>query len=116
MIKKLFLISIVVIIPLFLISASGGKNVQEYLNDFEEILPDGMGGLTGNGIIAEKFDIEGVLHEILSSFYNERGECLKFLLLLIGGVAIFAIASGCSENFVKHTEAGVGLIVSLSVF
>ena len=116
MIKKIIFISIVVIMPLFLISASAGKSVQDYLIDFEEILPNGMSGLTGNGIIAEKFDIEGVLHEILSSFYNERGECLKFLLLLIGGVAIFAIASGCSENFVKHTEAGVGLIVSLSVF
>ena len=116
MIVKFILITVAAIIPLFLISASAGKSAEDYLRDFEQILPDSMGGLSEDGAIVERFGIEGVLSEILSSLNGEKGECLTFLLLLIGGVAVFSLASGCSQNFARHTETGVGLVVSLSVF
>ena len=115
--KIVFLLSIVVIIGFFPIYSSAEESADEYLSDFESILPEDMSGIgEGGEALIERFSIKGVLSEIFASITGESSEVLKFLLLLIGGVGVFSLASGCHADFVKQTEAGVGFVISLSIF
>lgn len=115
--KYILLLSIVVIFVLFTLPTSAEESAEDYISEFENILPEDMSGITRDeGLIIEKFSLKGILTEILSSITGEGGQVIPFFLTLIGSLAIFSLASNCHESFVKQTEAAVGVILSLSIF
>lgn len=115
--KYIFLLSIVVIFTMFVLPASAEDRVDGYLSEFESILPENMSGITeDSGIIIEKFSLKGLLSEIFASISGEGGGVLAFFLVLIGSLALTALASNCHEDFAKQTQAAVGVILSLAIF
>ena len=115
--KVIFLISIVVILVIFPLSASAEASAEGYLSEFESILPKEMSGITEDGeMLIEKFSIKGILLEFVASLKGESGDFIKFFLVLVGGVSVFSLATECHESFVRQIEAAVGLVISMSIF
>ena len=115
--KIVFLLIIVVIIAVSPLSVSANERVEEYISEFESIIPEEMSCITDGGeILIERFSIKGILSEAFASIKGESGDLVKFFLVLVGGISIFSLAAECHESFSRQTEAAVGLVISLSVF
>lgn len=115
--KYIFLLSIVVILLIFPTFASAEGEAEEYIKDFEEILPEEVKGLTESPeLMIDSFSLKGVLSEIVSAFSGEGGAAIGFFLTLLGSVVLIALASICHQRFASQAQAAVGVICSLLIF
>ena len=109
--KILKLLIIVCIFGLFSINAFA-VSPEEYINDFENILPDGI--FDGKDIedAGSVVGFDALLSEIYSIFTERGSEIISFLLLLLGGIIIMSVASSLGGELYGMCEAGVGLVFS----
>ncbi|MBQ8322044.1 MAG: hypothetical protein IJX92_06740 [Clostridia bacterium] len=113
--KILKLLIIVCIFGLFSINAFA-VSPEEYINDFENILPDGI--FDGKDIedAGSVVGFDALLSEIYSIFTERGSEIISFLLLLLGGIIIMSVASSLGGELYGMCEAGVGLVFSTLIF
>ncbi len=104
---------IVVIISLFALRAAA-KEADDYINDFEEILPEEFEDKPEGAVSLIGFD--ALVSEILSVFSERRGEIFSFLLLLFGGMLLLSVSSMLEGELSGICEAGVGALVSVLIF
>ncbi len=116
--KKLaILLTIIVILPLFSLSVSAESDAEDYINEFENSLPDGFSGVTDDeGELIEMLSARSLFTEIISVITDNGGQVLGFFLRLLGCALLLSAASLCHEKFARHTEAAVGIICSLIIF
>ena len=115
--KYILLLIIVVILPAFTLFVSAEKGVEDYVEEFEKILPEGMSGITNDSdSLLESFSLEGLIDEILSAVRGEGGGVSAFFLTLIGFIAIGSLISSTDDCFAPQIRAVVGIVISLSVF
>jgi len=115
--KAVVLLIIVVILPVFTLSASADDGVDGYISDFENLLPEGFEGVSEDtdGLI-ERADIRSLFTEIISVIADGGGEVMSFFLRLLGSCILLCAAGLVQERFARQTEAAVGIICSLLVF
>lgn len=114
--KYIILLSIVVILIACPLTCSAEGEVDEYISEFEEALPEDMKGFADSDCIADRFSLKGLLCEIVSYLNGERGRISGFFLTLLGGTVMSSVASNCHESFSEQTSSAVGVIISVMIF
>lgn len=102
---------IVVILSSFSLCASA-KEAEDYIEDFENILPDTGADISDPEGILSSVSVEGLLGELASVLSGRRGEIFSFFLLLLGASVLLTLASTAPEGCRSAVECGVGLTVS----
>lgn len=108
--KIIVLLTIVVIIPIFSVKVGAEGEVDEYLSEFDGILPDDFSGMADDpSELIDRVGIEGLLAEIVAILSEKRGEVVSFFLMLVGFVAL----SGLVSLIPAKTSAGADVVTSL---
>ena len=111
----LFKLTIIVVILSAFWFESSAKEAEEYVSDFEEILPEELKDKLGEDMTTA-VGFEALLFELSCVFDERRGEIFSFFLLLIGGVLLSCVASMLDGELASACEAGVGCVFSLMAF
>lgn len=115
--KILILLTIIVILPVFSLSVTANEDVDEYINDFEDIIPDGLDPITEDSdSLIESISPRSLFTEILYVISEGGGSVAAFFLRLMGVTILMSLCPLLPEKFIKHTEAAVGVICSLLIF
>lgn len=114
--KILILLTIIVILPLFSLNSYADEAVDEYISDFENLLPEGYEGMNDVGSMTEAAELKSLLSAIIASASGGRGDIGRFFLLLVGVVALTSLASFSGGRLSYTVEPLVGVICSVSVF
>ena len=113
--KLLIMLIIVVIVGSFPLEISA-KEVEEYIEDFESILPDGYESITDSPEkIISFFGIDGLLSECLEIIGGEDGLIASFFLTALSLAVMISVASLSGAPCLDVTRRGVGLIASVSL-
>jgi stage III sporulation protein AE len=114
--KTLFLLIIVVIIPIFSIKIHAYDHVDEYISEFQDIIPDEMGEVDIENGTADRLGIEGIFHEIISVISGERTRIFSFFLSLIGIIALSSLGSLVLGEMSEVVRSVIGIMSSMAVF
>lgn len=115
--RCLILLIIVVIIPIFCLKASAEGEIDEYISEFSDILPDDFSGVADDpDSLIDKVGIEGLVGEIIATLSDNRGEILSFFLILIGSIALTSLASQLPNAGSVGAQACTSLISSTLIF
>lgn len=111
------MIIIVVIIALFSLTAEASEVSDDYLSDFEDILPEDVsfGSLDGEDVISS-LGIESLLALVMGEVSGRSGEVVSFFLLLVGSLAFLAVAESMSDKLSSVASAAVGIAVASVLF
>lgn len=111
--KKLVkMLIIVVTIAVFTLPVAAEENVDKHLSDFENILPEHLSGITEDEEkLISSVGIDALLHDVISALC-EGGGALAFFAVLIGGVAISAVADRCHVRHTEDASRAVGILLS----
>ncbi len=110
--KKCIIMLMIVVISLAFSLRVSAKEAEDYIEDFESVLP-GEGVDVGDPEkILSSVSVEGLLRELSSALSGRRGEIFSFFLLLLGASVLLALASTAPEGCRSAVECGVGLTVS----
>ena len=114
--KIAILLTIIVILPLFAITCHAEGEAEEYISDFEKLLPDGYEGAGDASFLSEMTSIKALLSEISSTISGQAGEVVKFFGVLLGCIALCALCSGLPNKILDAVELCLGIICSLLIF
>ena len=115
--RTVFLLIIVVIIPLFSVKISAQEQIDGFLSDFEDILPEGISkDILDTDRLIETASLRGLLSEILSAAQGSGSAAFGFFLTLVGITLLLSLSSLCHERLAKQTEAGVSMVCSVVIF
>lgn len=114
--KILILLTIIVIMPLFTMISYAEGEAEQYISDFENLLPEGYEELGNSDQLMESTTVKALFSEILSAISGQAGRVVGFFMLLIGLVALCALASRVNEKIADATSLSVGIISSVLIF
>ena len=115
--KWILLLTIVVILPIFSLSVAAEGEVDEYLSEFEGILPEDFSGISEDpDELIDRVGIEGLFGEIFDILSERRGEVASFFLTLVGIVALTSLLSLLPVRSSGGAEVAVSLICSVLIF
>lgn len=114
--KIAILLTILVIMPFFSIKSFATDKVDEFISEFDSVLPDGFDGLSDSEKLMEMASIRGLLSHIISSLSGDRGVIYSFLLTLLGSAALICAAALCHDRMSNIAQCVVGIICSVSIF
>ena len=110
-------LSILVVTFLVFCVPVSANEAEDFISDFEEILPSEIKDKLGEMDDATTLiGFESLLGELACAFDERRGEIFSFLLMLIGGVFLSCSAAMLEGELSSVCEACVGIVFSLSVF
>lgn len=111
--KTLKIIIIVVILCLFT-TPSLAKEPEEYIEEFDDIIPEEAGGLDYEEML-DTIGVGAFINEIFSLITGSGSRVLEFLLLLVGGLILIACSSFGEGRLSDPCASCVSLIVLLAV-
>ncbi len=111
--KAVKMLMIVVIISAFTINASADE-AEDYINDFEAVLPDGYENLL-TGDTESLIGPEVLLYEIWAAVSDKGTLLVSFFFALVGSVLLMAAAGMCPEKMRGAAQRGVSVAVSLMI-
>jgi stage III sporulation protein AE len=114
--KILILLIIVVILPIFSIKIYAEDYVDEYISDFEDILPDELSDMDLEDGMVEMFGIEGILSDIISAISGERTRVVGFFLTLVGIIALFSLGTLSFGELSDVVRGVIGILSSMAIF
>ena len=115
--KILYLLTIVVILPCFSAFCSAEEGVDEYINEFEEIIPDGINeNISDGAVLQESFGFGEILAVILEEVRGEEGRISLFLFSLVGSLVLLALASSVPGSIGETASLAASCAVSVVVF
>ena len=115
--KILFLLTIIVILPVFTLFCSAEERVDEYLSEFEETLPDEFSGISENyEDLIDRVGIEGLFRQIASILSEKISDASAFFMMLVGILALTSLSSLISSKASVGADVLVSLISSVLIF
>lgn len=114
--KVIFLLSIVVIVPLFSLFCSADEGVDRFINEFNEALPEGYQEFGNTDKLTNLADFGSLVSVIEETITEGQADIVKFLLLLLGSATLMAVATLCPGKIADTVEVGAGIICSVTVF
>ena len=113
--KRVILLTILVIIPIFTLSVSASESTDKYLDKFADILPDEYSSITENtDEIYGMVGLDGIISAALSLFSERRGEIFSFASLLLGGVALMGLVGVLPVGLNETCSVGIGAVIAVS--
>ena len=91
-------------------------DIEGFLSDFSEMLPDGFSSLSDGDEIIGAVGVEAVLSEIIAALSDRRGGIAAFFLLLLGAAILSGAPAILPKKSADMAEVAVSLLVSLAVF
>ena len=110
------LLTIVVIILAFGIKTSASNEVDEYISDFEEILPDEFQDVKDSDLLTERLGFEGIFGEIISVIRGDGGRILGFFLTLCGIIVLSSLVGLVSSEMQEVVRCVLGILSSVAIF
>ena len=86
--KCAYLLTILVIFALFGLKTYAEEDFDDYISDFEDLLPEDMDGET-----MDRLSVEGILSGVVESVKGERGRLGVLFLTTLGVICLSALAS-----------------------
>ena len=115
--KIVILLTIVVILSVFSIKVGAEGEVDEYLSEFEDILPDDFSNIADDpSELIDRVGIEGLLAEIISILSEKRGEVVAFFLMLVDSIALSSLVSLIPTKTSVGAEVVTSLVSSVLIF
>ena len=114
--KVLVLLIIVVILPMFSLSASAEGEAGGYISEFENILPESLSGITEADNLAEMVSIKGLISNLFSAIRGESSGAIAFFLQLLGCVALISAAETLGGKMGEEVGSAVGIVSSILIF
>ncbi len=116
--KKFFvLLTLIVIFALFSLPVAAEESVDEYISDFEEILPDELSGITEHpSELTEALGIKAVLRSVAVALSGGKSRLVSFFLLLLGITVMLAVPVPFGEKISSAVSTGVGIVGSVMIF
>ena len=113
--KRVIMLTILVIMPIFTLSSSASESTDKYLERFEEILPEEYSSLSGNtDEIYDMVGLDGIISVAFSLFSERRGEIFSFAALLLGGVALMGLVGVLPSRLEESCSVGIGIVIAVS--
>ena len=115
--KILFLLIIVVVFPCFAVFCSAEENVDKYLSEFGNIIPQGIEvDVTDGEQLQNALGFDELLSEVLMGVSREKGRIVSFFFTLVGSLTLLALASTFSAGLGGAVCAAVGTAASVLIF
>ena len=115
--KIVIMLTILVIIPIFSIKASAESGVDEYINDLENSLPEGFGGLTSDTeMLTEMAGFRSLMTGVVDIIMNNGGRLTSFVTRLVGILLLMSVGSFCHDGIAAKVESAVGIISTVIIF
>lgn len=114
--KILIMLTILVIFPLFSLICSAEGDAEEYILEFENILPDDFCGISEGDKLIDAASPESLLTYLVDGISGEKSKIIQFLLTLLGSCALISLASVGAGPLSEQVQTGVCIITSLLVF
>ena len=115
--RKIFvLLTIIVILPLFTVVSHAEGEVDKYISDFENLLPEGYEELGKSEKLMELTSVKALFSELISVASGQAGRAIRFFMLLVGCIALCALATRVNEKIADAVSLSVGIISSLLIF
>lgn len=92
------------------------SGVEDILDDFDKILPDGYEEMQDIKKISERVGVKSILESVFNEISGQGTEISAFLLMLIGVVMIGALASLFSNEMGTISSRAVGVVASAMIF
>ena len=115
--KVLFLLTILVILLLFPIDVGAEESIDEYISEFESVLPEELGGgfSDSDGLI-DRIGLSSLISEMVDAINGRRGEIITFFCSLVGLTLLTAVSSLLSGEVGRSVSISVGIVCSVGVF
>ena len=114
--KKLgFLLTLVVIFLLFPTKCMADEQMDKYISDYEDALPEDFSDIGGEGRAQESLDFYSILSYIGEALSGEGGRVGIFFALLVGATALLSLSSTVGK-LSPVAESVVGICLSLPIF
>ena len=114
--RLLLLTTIIVILSLFTLCVSAEETVDNYINSFEEALPDEFSGITDPDKLSGFVSLDSLVSGIISRLTDGRADITSFALVLLGCSILMGVASLCHDKTSDITLAASGLVSSILIF
>ena len=114
--KIVILLTIIVILPLFTLISHAEGEAEEYISEFENLLPEGYEGASDIESLSSSTSVKALFSELISAIQGQAGGAMGFLALLLGCIALSALASRVNDKMREGTTLAVGIISSLVIF
>lgn len=111
MVKMLIIVGIFAVFTL----PCCGKEAEEYIEEFEQILPEEIEIGDGDKLVSS-LGVDGLLSEIFASFSGRKGEIFSFLLILLGSVLLTSLAGMGEGELSESCEVAVNISCTLLIF
>ena len=109
--KCAYLLTILVIFALFGLKTYAEEDFDDYISDFEDLLPEDMEGET-----MDRLSVEGILSGVVESVKGERGRLGVFFLTTLGVICLSALGSLAPPPLSESVSAVVGILSSAALF
>ena len=115
--RIVIMLTIVVILLVFPVKIGAEGEVDEYLSEFDSILPDEYSFVADDpSDLIDRIGIEGIMAEIISTLSEKRGEVVSFFLILVGSVALTSLVSLIPSKFSVGADVVTSLVSSVMIF
>ena len=111
--KYIVLLTIVVIMTAFSLRSSASEIADEYLKQFDEIVPEGL--VTGDLSSSSYLGFDAMIGEAVSAVSGFCGRAGALFLILIGGLALGAFSRGIEGKLSAVAEVGCAVLTLASV-
>ncbi len=114
----IFLISVLIFSSPITASASNSE-LQDYINDFSSILPEGSDINTDTDDLISSVGFDALLNELISALSGAGGEIVSFLLMLFGLSLVFSFTELSADLFdprlAPAMRAGAAAVATLLI-
>lgn len=114
--KIYFLLILVVILPLFSVVSFAEGEADEFISNFENILPDDLQGITDGDNLSDWVGIRALLSQIGNELKGNKGRIVEFLSMLLGCVALCSLPEILGIKMGEDIASAVGVICSVMIF
>ena len=115
--KIYFLLTLIVILPLFSLSVSAEGRVDKYIGEFENILPEQLRDTAKDPEkLTDSLGLESLLAALAEAISGESGRVAKFFASLLGITVLMSVPLTSNENIASAVRCGVGVVGSVLIF
>lgn len=115
--KKLcILLTIIVILPFFSVYSKADGEVDKYLTDYENSLPEDFAAFGKEENSLSSLEFYSIISYLIETMSENGGRIGKFFMLLVGVSAIITVSSFIGGGLSSVSESVVGLISSILIY
>lgn len=92
-----------------------GKEAEDYIEEFENIMPEELELDEGDELLSS-LGVDALLSELFASLDERRGEIFRFFLVLLGCLLLFSLVGMGEGELGNICETAIGVVCTILVF